>query len=442
MKRLPIFSFFRRGVKHYFSSKSLTDSEESITTLATNASSDHPPNAMSKRCSEEFNRVRNHLGASMLPESLQSAISGLLAGYPRRQLRASVASLSQASLQMTQISAKSLLDDKLQSEAIVQYSAPSIEYGLDDVFAYIASQMPFALAPLQRVLAEIKRLRPDFHPQSLLDFGCGPGTAVFAAKEEWPELTRIMAIDTSQPMLEVAKEMSSRLELGSGITWRRFMSVADDRPRYDLVTCSHTLAELGDDGLRAQAVEHLWNQTEKVLVLIERGNAEGFRLIRNARQLLLQKFEKDLKILAPCPHHFECPMRGSWCHFAQRVQLTSLQTELFNLPKGFEDQKFSYLVLERKAEPSTALPRLVRPPLKRSGHVIQDACMPEGSIQRFVVAKSAGAQVFYDARKSQWGDCWPHAIETKKRLMEDMSKKPKDYPRRKLLNTSNKSKSK
>lgn len=403
---------------------------------------------MSKRCSEEFNRVRNHLGASIVPETLQAAVLALLRGYPRRQLRTSVAALSQATLPMTQVAAKSLLEhggDNL-SEAVIQFSSPAIEYGLDEAYAFVASQMPFSLAPLQRIFGELRRSRQDFQPASMLDFGCGPGTAMFAAKAEWPGLARFMAIDTAQPMLDVAKELASRLEIDN-VTWRRFMSVNPDRPRYDLVTCSNTLAELGDDGLRAQAVEHLWSQAGRLLVLVERGNAEGFRLIRNARQLLLEKFANEFRIAAPCPHHFECPMRGSWCHFPQRIQLTPLQTELFNLPKGFEDQKYSYLVLERideqqqqaQVQPSssttTAHPRIIRPPLKRSGHVIQDSCMPDGTIQRFVVPKSAGSQVFYDARKSQWGDAWPHPITTTARPLTDLSKKPKDYPRRRVKDT-------
>jgi ribosomal protein RSM22 (predicted rRNA methylase) len=31
-----------------------------------------------------------------------------------------------------------------------------------------------------------------------------------------------------------------------------------------------------------------------------------------------------------------------------------------------------------------------------------------GHIERIVVAKSHGKQLYYDARKSHWGDLWPH----------------------------------
>ncbi|CAK9780945.1 hypothetical protein CC85DRAFT_327441 [Cutaneotrichosporon oleaginosum] len=56
-------------------------------------------------------------------------------------------------------------------------------------------------------------------------------------------------------------------------------------------------------------------------------------------------------------------------------------------------------------------PRLVAPPLKRSGFVVMDACMPEEKLVRFTVAKSLGKQSYYDARKSGWGDLWPHTFK-------------------------------
>ena len=71
-------------------------------------------------------------------------------------------------------------------------------------------------------------------------------------------------------------------------------------------------------------------------------------------------------------------------------------------------------------------PRLVSPPIKRSGHIILDGCTPEGKtmgtlafvsyfspsltgrIMRMTIPKSQGKQPFYDARKSYWGDLFPH----------------------------------
>lgn len=53
-------------------------------------------------------------------------------------------------------------------------------------------------------------------------------------------------------------------------------------------------------------------------------------------------------------------------------------------------------------------PRLVQKPIKRSGHVTLDACTADGTIQRYVCSKRQGKQVYTDARKSHWGDSFPH----------------------------------
>ncbi|KAJ7610970.1 Rsm22-domain-containing protein [Roridomyces roridus] len=53
-------------------------------------------------------------------------------------------------------------------------------------------------------------------------------------------------------------------------------------------------------------------------------------------------------------------------------------------------------------------PRLIFPPIKKPGHIILDGCTPEGQIMRMTVPKSQGKQPFYDARKSGWGDIFPH----------------------------------
>jgi 3-methyl-2-oxobutanoate hydroxymethyltransferase len=55
-----------------------------------------------------------------------------------------------------------------------------------------------------------------------------------------------------------------------------------------------------------------------------------------------------------------------------------------------------------------AWPRIVSPTLKRSGHVVVDVCTKDGELQRMRVAKSHGKQIYYDARRLDWGDQYPH----------------------------------
>lgn len=76
-------------------------------------------------------------------------------------------------------------------------------------------------------------------------------------------------------------------------------------------------------------------------------------------------------------------------------------------------------------------PRLIFSPMKKGGHEILDACTSEGvscphipififwlrkilgKIMRLTITKSQGKQAFYDARKSRWGDIFPHPPKTR-----------------------------
>jgi hypothetical protein len=56
---------------------------------------------------------------------------------------------------------------------------------------------------------------------------------------------------------------------------------------------------------------------------------------------------------------------------------------------------------------------LVRPPLKRSGHVVLDVCTPQGTFERRIASHSKMAPfpfAYRAARKSRWGGWWPNWI--------------------------------
>jgi len=65
-------------------------------------------------------------------------------------------------------------------------------------------------------------------------------------------------------------------------------------------------------------------------------------------------------------------------------------------------------VLEQLRQEAYAWPRLIAPTMKRSGHVVMDMCTKEGEIHRIRVAKSHGKQEYYDGRRLDWGDLYPH----------------------------------
>ena len=71
--------------------------------------------------------------------------------------------------------------------------------------------------------------------------------------------------------------------------------------------------------------------------------------------------------------------------------------------------------------------RLVRPPIKRSRHVILDMCSVNGELDRHIVARSSaweggvGKQGYKAARKSKWGDLWPYRDPRKLHETKDAS---------------------
>ena len=158
-------------------------------------------------------------------------------------------------------------------------------------------------------------------------------------------------------------------------------------------------------------------------------------------------------MLAPFPHSDACPLsrRGrdiadstnkhegtsfaasgkasTWCHFSQRVGIPSFQKAADPTAnarkKSYVDWKFSFVALGRAQILGTAPSscqdgakhetvrkavnwgRLIRHPMKRSGHVIVDMCNAHGSIERRIVAKSHGAVGGYRiAREAGWGDAF------------------------------------
>jgi len=85
---------------------------------------------------------------------------------------------------------------------------------------------------------------------------------------------------------------------------------------------------------------------------------------------------------------------------------------------------------------------MVREPLKRSGHVIMDACTPSGQLQRTIISKSDGRLLYKEARKTSWGDGFfldddtAHTIKPSifsrvgKKAGEDRDSPDKDTPKR------------
>ncbi|KAF9531847.1 mitochondrial small ribosomal subunit Rsm22-domain-containing protein [Crepidotus variabilis] len=98
-------------------------------------------------------------------------------------------------------------------------------------------------------------------------------------------------------------------------------------------------------------------------------------------------------------------------HAEDQPSVTASPSELDELDSELTSGTSSLFDLELQEKLRTEAyywPRLVFPALKKNGHIILDVCANEGKIMRMTIPKSQGKQPYYDARKSSWGDIFPH----------------------------------
>eukprot|EP01059_Diplonema_ambulator_P011055 TRINITY_DN21025_c0_g1_i1.p1 TRINITY_DN21025_c0_g1~~TRINITY_DN21025_c0_g1_i1.p1 ORF type:complete len:974 (+),score=267.04 TRINITY_DN21025_c0_g1_i1:258-2924(+) len=135
-------------------------------------------------------------------------------------------------------------------------------------------------------------------------------------KREGEVLRKITAIEPSSAMMGYG--MDFLVNVAPHVSWKRFLP---DGPSasgtYDLVTCAYTLSELQSESLRADAVRSLWEHCEGVLIIVEAGTPAGFKLVLEARSIILDEYknigpwEAQPTVLAPCPHDSRCPVEYS-----------------------------------------------------------------------------------------------------------------------------------
>ena len=254
--------------------------------------------------------------------------------------------------------------------------------------AYVAARMPATYAAVHAALSEA-----DIEPRTLLDLGAGPGTVSWAAHAVFGSLESAHLVERNGALAQLGQRLGTPIPA----TWV-VADVSTPLPTADLVVLSYALSETSWQA----TLEKAWAATGMMLALVEPGTPKGFNLIREARQWLIGR---GASIAAPCPHGRACPMtKDNWCHFAARVERTSLHRRMKGAELGYEDEKFSY-VLATRAAVATPEGRIIRHPRQKAGYVQLELCTTAGLITKNV-PKSAGL-LHRAARKAGWGDRWP-----------------------------------
>jgi ribosomal protein RSM22 (predicted rRNA methylase) len=292
---------------------------------------------------------------------------------------------------------------KAREELTRRYRQPSSsQFMTTDVQrqAYVVSRLPATYAALQSALRAIQE-RADLSIRSVLDLGAGPGTAMWAACENFPEIETVTLVEKDSALSHIGKRLAqfSQHSAVRSANWLEAdLEQLKDLPTHDLIILSYSIGELKPQ--TTESLMHLcWHSAKQLLLVVEPGTPIGFERIRLMRRHLI---EWGAYLIAPCPHHVACPMAGGdWCHFSARVERSSLHRRLKGGSLGHEDEKFSYVAATKTAFPFPAS-RVLRQPVRHSGHIILKLCTDEG-VQQRTISKKMG-ELYKQARKVEWGD--------------------------------------
>ena len=275
-----------------------------------------------------------------------------------------------------------------------RFSAPVMRTAAHRM-AYLNARLPATYAANAHVFREIAKRLPSGALQSMLDLGAGPGTATIAAGTFFSFQDQACVEADSE-----LRKLGERL-LPDAKWFVQDLESPADFDQYDLVVLSYSLGELKD---KSQVVERAWKATNLCLAIIEPGTPQGFANVLAARE---QLNADGAHIIAPCPHHGPCglALRNDWCHFSERVERTSLHRRMKGGELGHEDEKFSYVVAT-KAASKQAESRIVRHPMKHSGHIQITLCLPPENIEQRTITRSQKS-LYKAARRAEWGDAWP-----------------------------------
>lgn len=266
-----------------------------------------------------------------------------------------------------------------------------------DAIAYALSRMPATFAAVSRVLEELHDRAPDFAPATLLDAGAGPGTAAWAAGESFEGLAKTL-FDHNREFLALARTIATERSDDAELLSADLASLALGRS-FHLVTCAYALTELGDAAL-LDAADRLWRHAGQVLVIVEPGRPRDYERLMAVRSHLIGH---GARVIAPCPHERACPLVApDWCHFSVRLSRSRDHMRMKGATLGYEDEKFSYLVLARDGVGAPAPARVIRRPEENKFSVTLPLCAQEGLDQRIVLSRDKPA--FKAAKKLDWGD--------------------------------------
>lgn len=302
------------------------------------------------------------------------------------------------------------LDNKLQLESLLDgYSLKELKNvasyimeqyknnsnnGIDLINSILASKvyavyrLPATYSAFGEALKHTLELYKD-NIDSVIDVGSGSGSASLAVSHLLPNIKNYTLLERNKYMMEIGKSLHNFKYINYDL------SIDNLDINSDLVISSYVLNEL-DQNSRINAINKMWNMTNKIMLIVEPGTPEGFSLIREIRDYLISI---GGYVVAPCTHMGVC--LNTWCHFSTRVSRSKLHKDIKGGDAPYEDEKYSYIAFS-KSEVIPCKNRILRHPQINPGFIELEVCSKDG-FKKIKYSKK-DKELFKKARKSDAGD--------------------------------------
>lgn len=205
---------------------------------------------------------------------------------------------------------------------------------------------------------------------SVLDVGCGPGTAGLALLSTLTNSMQLTCVEHSPPMRAVAERLLSRYRGAGSLSQLKMLSALPHKAKdvYDLVIAANVLAELdSEEGERT--IHQLAQRVAPggYLLVIEPGQQLHTRRLMHLRDTILAH-DAEIIPLFPCLRADSCPMLSAsetdWCHGSIEWEQPRLNAHLDDLLSFNKHRiKYSAFLFQRGGAVRTGI-RIITPPEK------------------------------------------------------------------------------
>lgn len=256
---------------------------------------------------------------------------------------------------------------------------------LEQVQSYVFTRFPATYSVCLKLFKQYLSIIPI---NSILDWGCGVGTASLAISQIFEKLEYFL-VEQDIFAKNYAEQFLKYFFPANNV----FTFIPD---KVDLSVFSYSLGEVNS---WKTILDQIWQKTSYLLI-IEPGTPAHFDRLLEIRDYILSK---GAHICGPCCHNKACPLlKNDWCHFGINVPRSKDHRLLKNVERNFEQEAYSYLFFS-KTPRTTDLGRIIAKPRIHGGHIDLRICNKNGEIVKKTVGRSS--QEYKRIKKIQWGDC-------------------------------------